>query len=494
MSVALQCGNTNVRNFLPGFNESTVASLALATNELYNQQEPTSPNSRKAARKHSDIIRDAGVALARCATPLAFFKSTTLRKLCGGRYEDQSTGEIVRVQVYNCFLSYLEYLLESTMEVPLSEDNACKFALVLTRSPSAHLETALSEMENQSNEIIDEVARTRLQLADFESERAFETQIEKYFTAETTDETLLIIQCDPFLTPPQLIDHARYLCEVAAIRSHDRDLFSCSPDFQDSIQRKCVDQASRIEAGLVPLFRRYVVFVLHVPLGISRRVRDYPLTFESEWDRVLVDDLIEPSTELSTINMLRYSVLELTETAVEYSISAFLRQHFIAALAIVIHPQLSPDDEKYLECLLPRRIDKFRKVLQQHSAFVELLADDTREILRNYCERECIDNVQAQVRIAMKDAGRLGTLRLALAGAINTILHAAAATAIARFDRNYNVRLLNSEGVPIALWLALASLRHTGSVDMKAVEDPGFTVVVKNDGSHDPCCCEFPFS
>ena len=202
-------------------------------------------------------------ALSLCATPLAVLKSRTLRQACGSVFEDPASGEVTRAQVFDSLASFLRvHLRDVNSSASVSETkrmadggHACTFTTITTRSPSSHLDVALAaasdslvglDEEARGSSVADVAASaadsdadgsgpltsgttvggiaapddrestssgvrlTRLQLADFESERSFQSQVKAFFEAETTLETLLVVQCDPFLTPPLLIDHARY--------------------------------------------------------------------------------------------------------------------------------------------------------------------------------------------------------------------------------------------------------------------------------------------
>lgn len=558
----LQCGTStdapNVGHFFPGYHTATIASLVLAARdggattddtegfdadrfreELVQriQQDPLAGLTRAIKESPSqiqlkviaDVIKERGSdlpedataqlrvvykdhkraltcrkVLAHCATPLAILKSKSMRQACGSLFEDPSTGEVTQAQVHDSLGSFLRHHLRVSATAVSPEEraqeggSACTFSLIMSRSPSSHLEVALAAIDTQDPSELSGVAITRLQLADFESERAFQGQIRGYFQQETADETMLIVQCDPFLTPSILIDHARYICRDEGERSKRQPLLACSSEFQELLLSD--SNMSRIEyaghvwqKGFVPLFPRHVIFVLHVPLGIAKRAREFPLTFENGWDRLFIDDLLVEDADVSTIKLLRQSVLEISESSIEYELKSFVGQSFMGALAIVIHPQQPTDSNEYHACLFPQRIATFRSLLQS-DRFVELLANDVRGILQQYCEDHFTEGLHTHVHIAMGKAGRMGTLRQALVGAIHTIIHAATATAIARIDRNYNLRVLQSEKVPPDLWYAMATLRHQGRHQMAEVKDTTFTVAVKNDGQHGPHCCRFPFS
>lgn len=489
----------------------TVLQLSLIANMIKSKEfkmtEQTTESLRRVYHARKSALRQGALSttcrevLARCATPLAILKSRTLRSSCGDLFEDLATGEVTRAQTHDSLVSYLKAHIASTSTSDTIEEKArvgghlCTFALVMTRSPSAHLEVSLSTVSKDSE--LSKINITRLQLADFESERSFQTQIQNYFETETTDETLLIVQCDPFLTPSVLIDHARYICRNEGERSRRRELLSCTSEFQkvlasDAVMSKA-EYVGHVQAGFVPLFPRHVVFVLHVPLGIAKRARVFPLTFEKGWDRLFIDDLLVENEDVSTVKLLRRSVLEIAESSAEFEIKGFVTQKFMGALAMVIHPQQPTSSELYHECLFPQRIATFRKLLES-TEFVQLLTVDIRVVLRDYCEQHYNDGLHAHVQMAMLEAGRLGTLRQSLVSAIQTILHAAIATVIARFDRNYNLRVLETEKVPPELWYAMSALRHQGRNAMAKIEDNTYSVVVKNDGQHGAHCCRFPFS
>ena len=67
----------------------------------------------------------------------------------------------------------------------------------------------------------------------------------------------------------------------------------------------------------MPQFPRHVVFVLHVPLGITKRARGFPLTFDESWERLFIDDLLVEGEGISTVELMRKSVLEIAETSKE---------------------------------------------------------------------------------------------------------------------------------------------------------------------------------
>jgi hypothetical protein len=217
---------------------------------------------RKADLRHayeSEVVSACREALSLCATPLAVLKSRTLRQACGSVFEDPASGEVTRAQVFDSLASFLRvHLRDVNSSASVSETkrmadggHACTFTTITTRSPSSHLDVALAAASDSLVDLDEEargssvadvaasaadgggpltsgtavggiaaaddrestssgVRHTRLQLADFESERSFQSQVKAFFEAETTLETLLVVQCDPFLTPPLLIDHARY--------------------------------------------------------------------------------------------------------------------------------------------------------------------------------------------------------------------------------------------------------------------------------------------
>lgn len=124
-----------------------------------------------------------------------------------------------------------------------------------------------------------------------------------------------------------------------------------------------------------------------------------------------------------------------------------------------------------------------------------MIAADVRHLLHGYCENNAAEGLPAHVQLAMGDAGRMGTLRQALITAISTVLHVAIATAVAKIDRNFNLRVLASaDPVPSSLWFTLSALRDRTHSVMNAGVDASCTVAAANDGLHGPHSCRFPFS
>jgi len=456
---------------------------------------------KRAALSHDTLRAACCETLARCATPLAILKSGSLRKSCQHHFENPNTGDVVRVQMYESLDRYLNSKLSITAEgAPRTVHKgycACTFSVLTTRSPSAHLETALTTFDDKNRGGESIVPLKRLQLADFESEKSFETEVKAYFEWETTDETLLIVQCDPLLTPPALIDHARYICRDRGERSKRRDLFSLSADFRNVVTSEAVmsnpTYASHVQKGYAPQFPRHVVFVLHVPLGIARRSREFPLTFDSDWQRLFIDDLLIEDADCTTVKILNASVVELASASTEFNAERYIAHNFMGALAIVMHPQLPFNAENYNACLFPQRIATFRELMHDRE-FLNLLVCDTHEILEEFCHENYSDGLHAHVQIAMGDGVPLGTLRQSLLSAVRKVMNAAVANAIARVDRNFNLRVLQGGRVPRALWFAMAEARKQTRSSMGGAGDNTFTVNVQNDGLHGPFCCQFPFS
>lgn len=160
-----------------------------------------------------------------------------------------------------------------------------------------------------------------------------------------------------------------------------------------------------------------------------------------------------------------------------------------------LHTSVCLQAEDYEACLFPSRIATFQRLLNEHPRFAEMIATDVRHLLHGYCENNAAEGLPAHVQLAMGDVGRMGTLRQALVTAISTVLHVAIATAVARIDRNFNLRVLASaDTVPSSLWFTLSSVRDRTLSVMNATVDASCTVAVANDGLHGPHSCRFPFS
>ena len=559
-TVLRECGTTShtVENFCPGFHPSSVASLVLAEEEAFlrpapllgelpvrdpsltlvqglaglieaclslphleavaqslralkdrlSSEEVTRLRSEWVARRHvlklAAVMTTGKQILARCVTPLAVLKSKTLREACPTIFEDPVSRDVVRAQVHDSLTAFVQsHLAERALTVTSAEmlergGVPCTYSLLMTRSPSSHLEAALEAADYTQFVESKCIGVTRLQLADFDSVKSFQSQVQAYFEQETIEQSQLIVQCDPFLTQSLFIDHARHICRKEAASAEKRPLLSCSDEFRRLLGGDAVSSvawcAQAMTLGRVPLFPRHVLFVLHVPLGIAQRTRAYPLTFEDGWERCFIDDLQRDSEGTTTVQLLRASVFEMTQISPEFELGQWIPAHFTTALSMIIQPHLPTEAAQHSACLFPARIACLRRLLQGH-IFLKLVVTDVEHVLKDFSAQDSTDGLHAHVRLAMKEAGRVGTLRQSLIRAVFAVLQASLATVISRLDRNFNLRVLESGQIPVDVWYAMASVRgracFLGDLDL----DTTTTIAALNDGQGSGAfSCHFPFS
>ena len=479
-----ECGTglQNASTFFPGFHDSTIGSLVLAVTEQCDGDDR--------------VQEQCQLNMVSCATPLAVLKSKTLRQVNKQHFEDVQTGEVLHAQMYSSLGEFLRHRITALTKAayPIGGWDT-SFSLVMTRSPSGHLDEALAQSEAGEAEAADMLSRTasKLQLADFDSESAFATQVESFFFAETVEPTLLVVQCDPFLTPSNLIDHARYICVRSSKLRRNRKLLECSAQFRERLWQDDVARhpfyREALEAGRMPMFARHVLFVLNVPIGIIGRARMFSLTFDSTWSRVFIDDLRQEDTNLSTAVVLRTSAFEISKTSDEFSIERFIQRHYTSGLALILHPQ-PPSEPEFDDCLFPSRIAMFKSLLGDPH-FAACLQNDVESVLKTQCEDTFADGLQGHVHIAMSQSASVGSLRQALTNALEKVITMSLATAVARMDRNHNLRLLHKGNEEAVLWNSLSFIRRFGfsHADMESGE-----VEIQSDGIHGFFSSKFPFS
>jgi hypothetical protein len=244
-----ECGN-----FFPGFHESTIGSLVLAVaaeevrlDSVRHTVQTAAPTAAgtdgaagdprvhgsgsgsgnggggggggasafSAAERASAAAAAVGVpnpaeltgdeALVACqerlglaATPLAILKSASIRRVKQAFFEDEETGKVQRAQMHASLGSFLldRYHALTPAAVSVGIRTAVggwptSFSVVMTRSPSAHLDNALAETGTRETAELQQLLRggragrgkhaTKLQLANFDSETSFTTEVRAFF-------------------------------------------------------------------------------------------------------------------------------------------------------------------------------------------------------------------------------------------------------------------------------------------------------------------------
>jgi hypothetical protein len=145
--------------------------------------------------------------LVLAATPLAILKSASLRRVKQAFFEDKETGKVQRAQMHASLGSFLldRYHALSPAAVHIGTRTAAggwptSFSVVMTRSPSAHLDNALAETGTLETAELQQLLRgglagrgqhaTKLQLANFDSETSFTTEVRAFF--ETVGDVICV--------------------------------------------------------------------------------------------------------------------------------------------------------------------------------------------------------------------------------------------------------------------------------------------------------------
>ena len=205
---------------------------------------------------------------------------------------------------------------------------------------------------------------------------------------------------------------------------------------------------------------------------------------------MFIDDLREEDARLSTARVLRLSAFEISQSGEEFAIGPFIQRHYTSALALILQPQ-PPNDHQFEDCLFPSRIMMLKTLLGNDAVFGGILRDDVGTILQKQCSDSFVDGIQGHVKIAMAQNASLGSLRQALTAALDKFVTMAVATALARMDRNHNLRLLCKGGAETNLWKALSFVR---TFSLLQPDPDSNEIEMKSDGCHGFFSCRFPFS
>jgi hypothetical protein len=139
---------------------------------------------------------------------------------------------------------------------------------------------------------------------------------------------LLAVLCDPVSGDHAAVSHARFLCV------RERRL----------LQRSREADAETVGGDPVSLSitgARHVIFIMHLPPGISTRMRDFALDFHAPWDCAFVDDLRSARSigGPPLVELMRQPLYNLcNEGLIDYG--AIIRSSFQSALAQVLIPSL----------------------------------------------------------------------------------------------------------------------------------------------------------
>ena len=148
-------------------------------------------------------------------------------------------------------------------------------AVLLTRSPSAHLFAALGDYRGAAESLAVRTLELALQTSEDDVASRFAAFLASGAASPGGADAprLLLVQCDPLQCCQTMINHARLLCE------QQRALWSAST---------ALAAADGERDASLP---RHVVFVVHLPPGTRKRERAYAVDLLPPWTALFVDDI-----------------------------------------------------------------------------------------------------------------------------------------------------------------------------------------------------------
>jgi hypothetical protein len=344
----------------------------------------------------------------------------------------------------------------------VSQASNSVFAVVLTHSPSLHLNTALPDNKLAG------VSCQIMQMSDVSSEATLKRDLMTYFRDEKRGPLCLLVHADPLSCSQLLINHARHLC----------------------VQQRQQFDVEIGKSGIAP--PRHVVFVVHLPPGIVNRGRHFVLDYHAPWTHLFVDDLRTPTNEISTYTMLSSPISSLTNLTETYLCDVMREKcHYIISACLQPHFEGENGPHTYTS-----RLALLRWLSEDHE-FTQIVVELTMCALH---ENDGVGSLglHAQAEMALGASGAKASLRQSLEIAIRECTQRALAHVLSQLDINCNLHLLRSAHAR-NLWLLMA--KSTMIVDSDALArgcqltaTEGTGEVPNTGKGYGPLAGEFPFS
>jgi hypothetical protein len=400
-----------------------------------------------------DTVAPLCALLAQLAQPIAAFRSQRLRDAAPDYFRDHGD-----------FTAALGCLLQSA-----DERRKDVSAVVLTASPSSDFDsTWVSALDT-----FEILSPTMIHLAAMSSERSVEERVSEFFSSCSTtvdDNRILIVQCDPLLTPPAVIGHAQHIIEQ---------------------QRREVAVA------------RHVVFVVHLPPAIKSRERQFSVAFRPGWGLFFVDDLRPDNRDVgsggSTLAMLQTSAYTLVKAG-RLSLSDVLSRNFQSVLASAAPPPLDAAGIAGNGHTFAQRIRLMRKLIVSTS-FVTAVAGVAEAVLKHddalsYGPESVSAGLHRHIELVATEQTRGGSMRQSLEMALDLVAIQAITVAISAMDVNFNLATISA--CSLESWISLARCPTMLDSDAIAKRTPLQSVshglTIENTGRHGPLLARYPWS
>jgi hypothetical protein len=469
-----------------GFNDDTLSSLILNLTNFCNSEHEQSID---------DMMVRAKQQLLKVASPLAILHSKTLKSLI----QIDST-----VDAFMESRSHLFALLDYELSEPRS---ASDLFVLATRAPVHNFElsvvswvkkfessSASTSSSSSSSKSFAQSLResdiVMVQLAHVASEHTLATIVDKFFgDSSESAPTVLSVLADPLYCPAAVVSHAKQIV-LHGYRNSKRQ-------------------------GR----RRIALFVVHLPPGVSSRLRDFKLDMYPPWSYLFLDELIDPvDAKLpDLIKLLTIPLHDLCSNSSLVDIPRIMTISFQSAMRYCTIPSIS-------DMSTARGEISYVKMLKELLEMEPFMAFVAESVLK------CIQQTENMWRTSKNGSMELhvyracenlkGSLRQSLQLTVEGIVIQAFAHVLRQLDCNYNLTLLyqrlyienldrpstllvqgnaaSSSTSFLEIWLKMARcLLPPDSIALSCNSDLSqapLSTAVGNTGLGGAFACQFPFS
>lgn len=470
---------SSYQDLFQGYHDTTIPSLVLKVSgfaDVHNQQE---------AEK---VFKECQLALSAIALPLIALHSNLLRSIEGFTYLTSN---------FDLALGIRHYFLSKKADAGADRRQQIKvltpLGIVLTQS--SILDFVAQDLQQQLGPDFEVDSAL---LPDFSSEHQLEKRLSKFYRADDYDKEnnkgeeeeeeqkeerkrrckskILILQCDPIFSPLPLINHSKYLCTK---KVHE---------FQEEIAQ---DSSKQMDS----CHHHVVILLIHLPLGLRSRMRNFSLDFESGWEVCFIDN-IHTKDKIQVDRLLSRSCFEICKAG-EVSPQRIIHRDLHKVLASYSPGEISDPNFSVA------RLKSIRRLFSTNEQFSGLLLNLVWKILEANQETRK-GNMHLHVYLVANSMIFGGSLVSSIKLALEHLIVQAAVHVFSLIDKNFNLSLLdeeveNTENIR-QLWFALANktmiLDHDQIVRTASLGHGQLSpeVTVANSGLHGPLVSRFPFS
>ena len=319
-----------------------------------------------------------------------------------------------------------------------------KLLLVTTKSPVPHFQSACDRWTNAEGRSVadrgdgwvDSMSETDvkvIQLALVASERQLTEAVVQFYRNEGPHRArLLTVLCDPTYCHSAVVSHARFVV-ARERRLHELRLTRGPGDKQ-----------------IVPTdgVLKHVVFIMHLPPGISNRMREFTLDFHAPWSYAFIDDL-RTAEEIGgppLTLLMKMSIYDLCRTA-RIDLDRILLSSFQSALTQCQVSELKAESGKVSYVKMLKELLEIPTLFEYlRAAVLECLRQQAPPISRTnmqlHVQIACGDNSAGSSSSNTGDANVGGSLRQSLQLAVEGLVVQALGWVLRYSDTNFNLPLL----------------------------------------------------